>query len=157
MQLILLKGGGRVIYSGSLGQNSCHVINYFEVSLLDLHIWIPNYSYIFFNSIPWKNRAFLVFRRSEITTVQQHGCLILLPHHLKMNSKLILLKFTRTPHCMSKFISCLDCKESKFIYGVSKFINHMKKNFYLVLKSKLMVLKFSFFSCIYITGSTENW
>jgi hypothetical protein len=34
LQLILLKTGGHMIYSGPLGQHSSRVIEYFEVSLL---------------------------------------------------------------------------------------------------------------------------
>lgn len=32
LQLILMKRGGQVIYSGELGQNSSKLIKYFEVS-----------------------------------------------------------------------------------------------------------------------------
>ena len=39
--LLLLKRGGQVIYMGPLGPNSCHLIQYFEVSatpgIIDLH------------------------------------------------------------------------------------------------------------------------
>lgn len=33
MQLLLMKRGGEEIYVGPLGHNSCHLIDYFEVSL----------------------------------------------------------------------------------------------------------------------------
>ncbi|CDY72191.1 BnaUnng04900D [Brassica napus] len=33
-ELVLLKRGGRMIYTGPLGQHSSHVIQYFEVSVL---------------------------------------------------------------------------------------------------------------------------
>ena len=38
MQLMLMKQGGKLIYSGPLGQNSCEVIQYFQVLLNIIHI-----------------------------------------------------------------------------------------------------------------------
>lgn len=38
MQLVLLKTGGRIIYSGPLGKHSSRVIEYFEVSWLPIDI-----------------------------------------------------------------------------------------------------------------------
>jgi hypothetical protein len=36
VQLILMKNGGNVIYSGPIGEQSCKVIEYFEVVLLEM-------------------------------------------------------------------------------------------------------------------------
>ena len=40
LQLVLLKTGGQLIYSGPLGQHSSRVIEYFEVSLLLRYIYL---------------------------------------------------------------------------------------------------------------------
>ena len=38
LQLFLMKRGGEEIYVGPLGNNSCHLINYFEVDLISWRI-----------------------------------------------------------------------------------------------------------------------
>lgn len=82
MKLILLKTGGHIIYSGPVGQHSDKVIEYFQVSLLFSGLrhtccfkkikFLRSARFSFLYKLD--DRGFLGFKRSKITTIQQHGC-----------------------------------------------------------------------------------
>lgn len=59
LQLLLLKRGGEEIYVGPLGRHSVHLINYFEVRLITIWLWLlwianftgRDYFYTFYQEI----------------------------------------------------------------------------------------------------------
>lgn len=82
MQLILMKIGGRIIYSGPLGERSSKVIEYFEVSCFTIlsdgmlpvimdKLQLSNLDCTF---LTFLSRIFLECLRLRTDTIQQHGC-----------------------------------------------------------------------------------
>ena len=142
-----MKMGGKLIYSGPLGQHSSKVVEYFEASTLHSSITIL-YNFMYCHSpqmscdinlsdsnvpshkhsvIIYKfngfwifilNRVFLEFQKSKLITTQLHGCWKLHLHLPRHNFKWILHKFIGSQLFTGEF-SKLVCK----IY--SQYIVHL--------------------------------
>lgn len=126
LQLILMKAGGELIYSGPIGENSSEVIKYFEASILftlsktegiSKRIFILRVKNRILNCLcPCIDREFPEFQKSLTTTTLQHGCWKLLPHPMKHNLVLILPKSTENQLCTS------EC-----VHKIHAYFNYMRE------------------------------
>ena len=111
MQLLLLKRGGQVIYSGKLGRNSQKMIEYFEVHIIlhyDVYFSVVDPICMMKNkSMPpdllfYTTRQFLECLKSKTSTTPQHGCLKSVQLLQKYAYAWILLITIRLQICTSK-------------------------------------------------------